>query len=388
MPVYRERAARAFGPTLASGAGLMTLLLSPEETSVEEIGEPHDFVPALARTRLDGRLAHMRRGLGAAVGLALLACITRASADAPAPAQRPAAALEFRSTSTEPSCPTERDFRDHVVGRLGFDPFVAGAPRTLAVTLRDDNKKVRAAVVLRGGEGGGRRELEANRSECGELGDSVAIAVSMILDPLGTGAAAPPAAPPAPAPAPPPPPPAPPVAPPPAPAAAERPTEAPRRFVTSFEVAPQASLGRGPSVTFGGRLGAFAASGPWAIGVEAMLESTAGFVTTPPERARALFAGGNALACRKWPWLVACALGAVGVAQGEVETLAPVRRTLASWAGARVGVPLCAASYVCFTPTLDVVANVVRTRFRANESDMWTSPPVAATLALALDLTP
>jgi len=331
----------------------------------------------------------MRLGVGVGALAALLGCAARAAADAPAPAVRPSASLEFRSTSTEPSCPTERDFRDHVVGRLGFDPFVTGAPRTLAVTLRDDKKKVRAEVVLRGGDGGGRRELEANRSECGELGDSVAIAVSMILDPLGTAASAPPAPPPPPpAVASPPPAPHPAPPPPPPPTAAERPSEPPRRVVPSFEIAPQASIGRGPSVTIGGRLGAFAASGPWAIGLEGMIESTAGFVTTPPENARALFAAGSALACRKWPRLIACALGAVGVAHGEVETLAPVRRSLASWAGLRAGVPLCAAAHVCFTPTVDVVANLVRTRFRANENDVWTAPAAAATLGLALDLTP
>ncbi len=328
----------------------------------------------------------MRRGLSAGSLLALLGCAARASADNPAPVARPSAALEFRSTSTEASCPTERDFRDHVVGRLGFDPFVAGAARTLAVTLRDDKKKVRAEVALRGDGAGGRRELEANRSECGELGDSVAIAVSMILDPQGiaakTPAAPPPIAAPTPAPA------APAPALPPAPAAAERPPEAARGFVTTFEIAPQASVGRGPSVTLGGRLGAFAAAGPWAIGLEAMIESTAGFVTTPPESARALFLAGNALACRKWPGVEACALGAVGVAQGEIQALASVRRTLASWAGVRVGVPLCAARHVCVTPAVDVVANLIRTRFRADENDLWTAPLLALTLGLALDLTP
>jgi hypothetical protein len=324
----------------------------------------------------------VRRGLGVGVGTAFVVRAGLAVADAPVDAARPAAVLEFRSTSTEPSCPTERDFRDHVVGRLGFDPFVADAPRTLAVTLRDEKKKVRAEVVLRGDAAGGHRTLEANRSECGELGDSVAIAVSMILDPLGTAARS--AAPP---------PPPPPTPPPPPPAVADRPpppppTEPPRRFVPSFEIAPQASIGRGPSVTLGGRLGAFAWSGPWAIGVEGMVESTAGFVETPPERSRALFGGGTALACRRWPSLLGCVLGALGVAQGEVQTFAPIRRSLVSWAGVRFGVPFCTASHLCVVPTLDVVANVVRTRFQADGTDIWTAPVAAATLGIALELTP
>ncbi len=276
-----------------------------------------------------------------------------------------------------------------MVGRLGFDPFVPGAARTLVVTLHDDKKRVRAEVVLRGESVLGRRELEASRSECGELGDSVAIAVSMILDPLGTGATAPPA--PEPSPAPPPPPASPPPPQPLAPPRSETKDPAAtssRRFEPSLEIAPQATIGRGPDVTLGARVGAFAWSGAWALGLEAMVESTAGFVSTPPERARALFAAGSAVACHRRPWLLGCLVGSLGVARGEIEGLASDRVTVAAWAGARVGVPFCASPRLCVTPAVDVLANVVRTRFHADGADVWTAPPIAVGLGIAVELRP
>ncbi len=141
----------------------------------------------------------------------------------------------------------------------------------------------------------------------------------------------------------------------------------PPRWKPTFELAPQASIGRGPSGTLGGRIGAFLSRGEWGLGLEGMVESTPGSVDVGHERASALFAGGNALGChRAVSWLFGCAGGIarrrVGIGGGaRLRT----RQTLASWAGVRVGVPLCTSGHLCFEPAVDLLANVVRTRFHA-----------------------
>lgn len=305
---------------------------------------------------------------------------------------RPDAQLEFHGDASDKSCPTETEFRDRVVSRLGFDPFVAAAKQTIEVRFRDDKQRVRAEVALRAPTGSvvGRRELVAPRSQCGELGESAAVAVSLLLDPLGTGASASASAStpasaasvaPAASSAPPPPPRPPPSAPPPV-AAADSP------LVPSFTIGAQVSLARGPGPTAGGRLGLGVRSGASSIGVEGALESTFGFVDVGGARVRALFATAGGLLCHT-RWLVeGCALASFGVVQGEAEDVRAsiTRRTLAGFAGVRLGVPLCFAKHLCFVPTLDLLATLVRTRQLVDERTVWLASPFTVSLGAAFRL--
>jgi len=306
---------------------------------------------------------------------------------------RPDAQLEFHGDSTEKSCPTEAEFRDRVVSRLGFDPFVPSAKQTVAVRFRDDKQKVRAEVSLRAASGNvvGRRELVAIRAQCSELGESAAVAVSLLLDPLGTAASAAPApsvsasapasvvasvAPPptsaTPAPTP--------TAPPPAP------VQSP--IVPMFTIAAQLSFARGPGPTAGGRLGAGVRSERWSIGIEGSLDSTFGFVEVEGARVRALFATAGGLLCHAWPFLEGCAVASFGVVQGEAEGVeGPVaRRTLAGFAGVRLGVPWCFAKHMCFVPTVDLLATLVRTKQTVDGGTAWLAPPLSISLGAAFRL--
>jgi|GEM_PF-1553929 len=327
------------------------------------------------------RLRAVRRGV--VLGLLLAAAPARAAAAEPA---LPRATLAYQNRATEPSCPGEREFRDRVVGRLGADPFVASAERSIAVSLRDDGarRRVHAEIVATGPGTAGRRELVVERAECAELGDALAVAVSLILDPLGTAASrAEPAHPTEPAP-----PPAPverraDATPAPAPSTADR-----SALALALEGAALASVGRGPAPTLGGRLGARAWKGAWGLGIEGTAESTAGFVRASDEQATTLFVFGGASACHRRALFVGCAIASIGLAQGELESRAGVRRTAAAFAGLRLGAPLCARAGVCVVPSFDLVANVVRSRLRADGVELWTAPPVSATFALALSLAP
>ncbi len=330
---------------------------------------------------------------------ALVSTLARAEDD------KPTARLEFANVSSLASCPGERTFRDRVAARLGLDPFEAGAARTVVATLRDDKQKLRGEVVLRGADGGviGRRELTAPRGECSELVESMASVVSLLLDPLGkvkaaasAGATALPSTPPPPtvepsattppsaSAGPPPPAPTPPrTSPAPVP-------EGPRlRF--AVRASTYAGVGRGPAPTLGARLGGEGRYGAFGLGLEIAFESTLGATELETvDRASASFVLGGVVACYRRRYLNACVPLHGGFAQGEgPDVVSPtVRRTLAGFVGARIGVPVPLGALFELEPFLGLDVALVRTRFQVSQETVWTQSPVSGTLGLSLALTP
>lgn len=93
----------------------------------------------------------------------------------------------------ELSCPDASVLRDAVAIRLGYDPFVADAPRTVALTVARDAEGIRAEVRIIEADGslGGRREI-VDVGPCAELVDTLVLAVSIAIDPArAMGAPAP-----------------------------------------------------------------------------------------------------------------------------------------------------------------------------------------------------
>ncbi len=334
------------------------------------------------------------------VAAALASAVARAEDD------KPSARLEFANVSSLPSCPGERTFRDRVAARLGLDPFDAGATRTVVATLRDDKQKLRGEVVLRSAEGTvvGRRELSAPRGECSELVESMASVVSLLLDPLGkvkaaasASATAAPVVPPAP----------PPtatatatVAPASSPAAAvpAPPVAAPSREAARLRMAARAStyvgIGRAPAWSLGVRLGGEARYGALGVGLEVAFESTLGATELETgaavDRAHASFVLAGVVPCYRRAFLAACMPLHGGFAQGEAPdvTSPTVRRTLAGFVGARIGVPVPLGSLFELEPFVGLDVALVRTRFQVSQETIWTQSPLSGTLGVSLVLTP
>jgi len=81
-------------------------------------------------------------------------------------------------------CPSEAEFRAAVAERLGGDPFVNAAPRTVAVEISAKNGGLSGFLrwVDREGTLEGQRLFEASAAECSELARNMAFAVTVQLE--------------------------------------------------------------------------------------------------------------------------------------------------------------------------------------------------------------
>jgi hypothetical protein len=88
-------------------------------------------------------------------------------------------------------CADEKGLRLAIAVRLGYDPFVAWAPKTVHADIARDGARLRARVYLAGEDGRaeGTRVLFAPLEDCDKLLAAVALAVSIAIDPMSTGAA-------------------------------------------------------------------------------------------------------------------------------------------------------------------------------------------------------
>jgi len=111
--------------------------------------------------------------------VSILALGSLGTADAQAPIH---VRLEYRVPD---GCPSEQTFRDLVAGRLGHDPFVASASRTVVAEVTPGRGfRGRVALVSDGVERGERRFHDAEPS-CAEVARAIAVAIVLTLDPLG-----------------------------------------------------------------------------------------------------------------------------------------------------------------------------------------------------------
>jgi hypothetical protein len=86
-------------------------------------------------------------------------------------------------------CADEKGLRLAIAVRLGYDPFVAYAPKTVHADLARDGARLRARVYLAGADGRaeGTRVLFAPLDDCDKLLAAVALAVSIAIDPMSKG---------------------------------------------------------------------------------------------------------------------------------------------------------------------------------------------------------
>jgi hypothetical protein len=146
------------------------------------------------------------RGRGLALGVSVLVAthLLAQSTHASEPAR---ARLRYERGPTE--CPDEASFRVQVLTRLGYDPFVEGAPTRVEVRFTSLAKGASAELQMVRDDGV-LKTRRMNAESCDSLAASVATTLAMALDPIS--AQLPHASPPPPAPSAPSAPPAPPPA--------------------------------------------------------------------------------------------------------------------------------------------------------------------------------
>jgi hypothetical protein len=127
------------------------------------------------------------------VALTLLSLLLPARA-----AASPSARLVYvRNPGTE-TCPDEAAIRAAVSARLGYDPFFRSAPATMTVelTMVGDTYRARIQLVDEDGTVRGVRDLAQPGPRCEPIIDTVALTMSIAIDPLSLTRAPGPQAPP------------------------------------------------------------------------------------------------------------------------------------------------------------------------------------------------
>ena len=97
----------------------------------------------------------------------------------------PSSRLIYARGKGAESCRDEESIRKEVSARLGYDPFFVWAERTIVTQTERQERGFRATVQLLDDKGmvRGSRVLKSNASECTELVKSVALAISIGVDP-------------------------------------------------------------------------------------------------------------------------------------------------------------------------------------------------------------
>lgn len=298
----------------------------------------------------------------------------------PAPQLRPVRLLYRRDPGAE-RCPDEEALRRAISRRLGQDPFRSDANRLLSVVIGASGPELVAHVALRreGAAQAGERRLTSTPGDCGELFESISLAASIALDPLGmvVSSEPPPAPPPAPA-APPPP------APTPTPVVLPEPEPTPRRTWTAT-LGISGLLGAGPGPTLGGSVGGRLQGERFSLGLEASAElpSTKQVSSGEVEASRAQL---GLLGCVHARWVGACALGLGGVQRGLGRGLAAPRAvaTPAFGVGGRVEVVWPETGPLAGGLHAELQVPLTRTTLRVDGQEAWSTPPLAGLLGLRL----
>jgi hypothetical protein len=288
----------------------------------------------------------MRPWLSSPIAAAILLWTLRASAN-------PSARLVYVRGPGADLCPNEDAVRKAVAARLGYDPFFLSAPTTIFVEASRDGDHFAAVVKLIDSQGveRGTRRLESQTRGCGDLIGTLALTISLVVDPVSLATAPTPPDASAPAPA------APPVAtapsavaspspgePPPqaaAPPQSARPTDA----ITFFAgITVLGSLGSALAPTAGAALFG-GARGAWAsLQIEARADLPVSARSPPAARSWALFA--SAAPCAHWLRAFACVTLGLESIQATGNAAAPRRaETLVALAGGRLGVDLVATDH-------------------------------------------
>jgi hypothetical protein len=97
----------------------------------------------------------------------------------------PSSRLVYSRDQGAERCPDEEMVRREVASRLGYDPFFPTADRVIVAQVAPSAKGFRATVDLldKAGIVRGRRELRSPGRDCAELLKSIALAISIAIDP-------------------------------------------------------------------------------------------------------------------------------------------------------------------------------------------------------------
>ncbi len=304
--------------------------------------------------------------------------------------------LEYDLGPGAETCPAEPEVRANVVERLGYDPFVESAARTIVVRIAriDENLKATVELVDAVGSRRGRREFSAGADRCGELVSALALSISIAVDPERAQAAIDRELP---------------ATPPPTEAREPRPeTRAPSRRDTDAPidtgvdaVVPQpekralrwqlgagghAALGIAPAPTGGTFVfvGAALASASLSLEGRADLPASTRLETGAKVGTSLLLA--SAVPCWEHPRLFACALLSTGIVRASgAQIIHPGDDSgFYAAAGLRLGTTVALYDHLALRVNLDVLDALTPVSLQIDDQNVWEAPSISGAAGVGL----
>ena len=330
----------------------------------------------------------MSRLRACSMALALVCVSARASA-------APSARLVYMRDANSASCPDESAVRAAVSARLGYDPFVAYASSTMFAEIWRDGHVYRARIRLVDSKDvtRGARELVQPGERCSDIVDTMALTMSIAIDPLSLVAPPTPRAQPEPG----------------EPAAPEPSGALPAPVVQTRERVPDEEPRSTPepggdetnAVHVEGALGptAWIGSAPdpslgmiasglvrWRD-VSALAEGRADLPASrdlPEATARTSLIVGTLGACGHAAAFFACATGSLGGLHAEARGITAPRSSTAlhATAGGRVGLVFALSTRLSVRAQIDGVFVLTPHRLAIDGQTVYTLPSVAAGTAI------
>jgi hypothetical protein len=289
--------------------------------------------------------------------------------------------LQYVRDANAASCADEDELESKASMRLGYVPFRDQAPLVVTVHLSKSASGFRAVLASEDTltHTRGERVLTSAASDCGELVESIALTMSVLVDPL-TLTRTPRVATPAPAAS------SPPVV---LPAASAGPiavAEPKKPLLITLEagLGALASVGAGPSPSVRVEPSLALRVSAVSIGIEGRVDSPSGSASIDGRSVRSNLLLGSLVPCLRGRLLFGCALVSVGALDGTGEgvTLSSPRTTFYAAGGARAGAEWTPTQTLALGAYLELLATFTRTDLRLNGQVIWTTPPLSGVLGL------
>jgi hypothetical protein len=305
----------------------------------------------------------------------------------------PASKIAYVRGAGADECPDERELRRAVAKRVGYDPFFASAERTVVAMIdRTEKLEFSGQVRLIDAEGRmlGERKLEAI-SDCRELVQNMALAISVAIDDVDQAS---PPAPATPAPSEPPAsaPPAqrdePPAAPAPEPALSVRSAMQPGWRMRA-SIGATGTLGVAPTLAPGGAIGIAARARWFWLGVEGRADLPVGDAIAPKGRVVTSLLVASLVPCaslRVTPTPYLCALASLGSLSARAEDVAEVREASGRWLslGGRLGIEVPFGSWLALYAQLDGAGTLTRHRLTLDGANVYRLPGASLSAGIGL----
>jgi hypothetical protein len=291
---------------------------------------------------------------------------------------RPQARLTVERSAPAQSCPDQETLARNVAERLGRRAFVESAEQAVTVSFdRRPDGGFSAHVAMRDERGiiEGERTLDDDGTDCADLGDVVALTLSVMLErakhapPPAESASTPPP---------------PTTTEPPKPEPPEPAPQPPPRLRGHVRVEATLGAGIGPAPAPGGLVGLGLISGPWSLDVEGMFD----FGAERPRSLRASLREGAVVPCLHFPSspLGVCAVLGMGALSVEGLSANNPRSTSSFFAdvGLRAALDVPLGSRLTLSGHLDGRVAITRITASIGATDVWTSGPAWALLGVGL----